>query len=95
MRIGFIGAGVMGKTMGSLLGACGYEIAGYFSRSETSAYRATKEVGGKFYSDAAKLAASCDVLFIIPGRAVKSGSWIKQANVWGLGSCGSYEPVYL
>jgi predicted short-subunit dehydrogenase-like oxidoreductase (DUF2520 family) len=72
MRIGFIGAGVMGKTMGSLLGACGYEIAGYFSRSETSAYRATKEVGGKFYSDAAKLAASCDVLFITtPDDAVK------------------------
>ena len=64
MRIGFIGAGVMGKTMGSLLSSCGYEIAGYFSRSETSAYRATKEIGGKFYSDAAKLAANCDVLFL-------------------------------
>lgn len=64
MRIGFIGAGLMGKTMGLLLGSCGYEIAGYLSRSETSALRVAKEVGGRFYSDAAKLAANCDVLFI-------------------------------
>jgi len=64
MRIGFVGAGLMGKTMGLLLSRCGYEIAGYFSRSETSACRVAKEVGGKFYSDLSKLAANCDVLFI-------------------------------
>ena len=64
MRVGFIGAGVMGKTMGLLLGRCGCEVVGYFSRSETSALRVAKEVGGKFYSDMAKLAANCDVLFL-------------------------------
>lgn len=64
MRVGFIGAGLMGKTMGLLLSRCGYEIAGYFSRSETGACRAAKEVGGKFYSDISKLAVNCDVLFI-------------------------------
>lgn len=64
MRVGFIGAGLMGKTMGVLLSRCGYELSGYFSRSETTACRVAKEVGGKFYSDMARLAANCDVLFI-------------------------------
>lgn len=64
MKVGFIGAGVMGKTMGILLGGCGYEIVGFSSRSETSALRAAKEVGGRFFSDAAKLAAACEILFI-------------------------------
>lgn len=64
MRIGFIGAGVMGKAMGMLLRGCGYEIAGYSSRCETSALRVAKEVGGKFFSDNTKLVANCDVLFI-------------------------------
>ena len=64
MRIGFIGAGVMGKTMGLLLGSCGYEIVGYTSRSETSALRVAKEVGGKFFSDGAKLSANSDILFL-------------------------------
>lgn len=64
MRVGFIGAGLMGKTMGLLLSRCGYEVVGYFSRSETNAFRVAKEVGGKFYSDMPKLASNCDVLFI-------------------------------
>ena len=64
MRVGFIGAGLMGKTMGLLLSRCGYEIMGYFSRSETTACRVAKEVGGKFYSDMSKLACNCDILFI-------------------------------
>lgn len=64
MRVGFVGAGLMGRTMGILLGRSGYEVVGYFSRSETSAYRVAKEVGSKFFSDMGKLAANCDVLFI-------------------------------
>jgi predicted short-subunit dehydrogenase-like oxidoreductase (DUF2520 family) len=64
MRVGFVGAGLMGRTMGMLLSRSGYEVVGYFSRSETSAYRVAKEVGSKFFSDMCKLAASCDVLFI-------------------------------
>lgn len=64
MRVGFIGAGIMGRTMGILLGRSGCEVAGYFSRSETSAARVAKEVGGKFFSDMGKLADCSDVLFI-------------------------------
>lgn len=80
MRVGFIGAGIMGKTMGLLLGRCGYEIVGYFSRSETTAYRVAKEVGGKFFSDVGKLAVNCDILFVttpddaIPQIAVTLGN---------------------
>ncbi len=64
MRVGFIGAGIMGRTMGMLLSHSGWEVVGYFSRSETSACRVAKEVGGKFFSDMGKLAANSDVLFI-------------------------------
>lgn len=74
MKIGFIGAGKMGFTMGRHLAdyfkscnnvdnaAC--KVAGYYSRTADSARQAAEFTDTKYYEDLSDLARECEILFI-------------------------------
>jgi predicted short-subunit dehydrogenase-like oxidoreductase (DUF2520 family) len=71
MRIGFIGAGRMGFTLGRYLrdkvkdGDCSdVEVTGYYSRNPESARQAAEFTDTKYYDDVADLLRECDVLFL-------------------------------
>ena len=62
MRIGFIGAGRMGFTLGKHLKTNGAGIVGYFSRSTDSAKEAATFTDSSFYETIEALVADCDAI---------------------------------
>ncbi|MGN0435645.1 MAG: Rossmann-like and DUF2520 domain-containing protein [Wujia sp.] len=73
MRIGFIGAGKMGFTMGKHLAdysrasgdalAHGIKVMGYYSRNPMNAKEAAEFTDTKYYNDMTELVRECDMLF--------------------------------
>ena len=64
MRIGFIGAGKVGFSLGKYFSLHGAEVAGYFSRSFESAEKAARFTGTAAYRDRSELIEACDMLFL-------------------------------
>ncbi len=67
MKIGFIGAGKMGYTLGRHLkekATSRCEIVGYYSQSLDSAKDAAKFTDTAYYEDLEELVCACDTLFI-------------------------------
>lgn len=64
MRIGFIGAGRVGFTMGRYLAEHGNDVAGYYSRNVESAKEAAEFTGTLCYENVGDLVKACDVLFL-------------------------------
>lgn len=63
MKIGFIGAGKVGSSLGKYFSDSG-TVMGYSSRSAESARFAAEFTSSKFYDSAAALVSDCDVIFI-------------------------------
>ena len=73
MRIGFIGAGKVGTALGLYFKKHGLVIAGYRSRSEASARRASMLTESAVFSTLPLLAENCDVLFVTtPDAAISA-----------------------
>jgi predicted short-subunit dehydrogenase-like oxidoreductase (DUF2520 family) len=71
MRIGFIGAGKMGFTLGKYLKTAAEEnrlddirVVGYYSKNPESARQAAEFTDTKYYDEKAELMSECDVLFL-------------------------------
>lgn len=64
MRIGFIGGGKVGRAFGKFLVERGYDVAGYASRSLSSAQAAAAFAGTGWFGSPAELAAECDLIFL-------------------------------
>lgn len=64
MKIGFIGAGKVGKSFGKYLTNKGIAVEGYYSRSLKSAEEATKYVEGKVFTSLMEITLSCSMIFI-------------------------------
>jgi predicted short-subunit dehydrogenase-like oxidoreductase (DUF2520 family) len=66
MKIGFIGAGKIGFTLGRYFAEKGVFIAGYYSRTVSSALEASNFAGGRAYVKVSHLlgASDCDVLIL-------------------------------
>ncbi len=64
MKIGFIGAGRMGFTLGKYLCENGYEVAGYYSRNTEHAREAAGFTETLCYKDLDSLVKACDTLFL-------------------------------
>lgn len=70
MRIGFVGAGKVGCSLGRYL-AQEHDLIGYASKSYPSAQTAAKLTGSKAFDNAAALFEECDALFITtPDRQI-------------------------
>lgn len=73
--IGFIGAGKVGCTIGKHLTEHGYQVQGYYSRSETSASYAAEFTNSQCYLELCDLIKDSDTLFLtVPDGAI--------ADVW-------------
>lgn len=71
MRIGFIGAGKVGCTLGRYIALHGGELVGYYSKSEESARWASEFTSTVVYRDLGELVAACDALFLtVPDGAI-------------------------
>jgi predicted short-subunit dehydrogenase-like oxidoreductase (DUF2520 family) len=76
MRLGFIGAGKMGFTLGKYLSAGGAELSGYSSRAQASAEEAAVFTGSRAFQDPASLIQATDLIFLtVPDDAL--------VPVWG------------
>lgn len=64
MRIGIIGAGKVGVTLGKYLTDTGITVCGFYSRTKTSAAQAADFVKTKLYEELEDLIRASDTLFI-------------------------------
>jgi len=64
MKVGFIGAGKVGTTLGKYFSTRGIEVTGYFSRSIQSAKEAASFTGSRASGNADALMELSDVLFL-------------------------------
>ena len=72
MKIGFIGAGKVGFTLGKYFAEKGMELTGYCSSSEVSARKAAEFTGSEYFENAEKLIAASDAVFLtVPDGAIK------------------------
>lgn len=80
MRIGFIGAGKVGFTLGKYFAENGAEISGYYSLYESDTKEAAEFVGCTAYDDRLKLVSDSDVIFItVPDGQIQS-EWLRIAS---------------
>lgn len=64
MKIGFIGAGKAGTSLGAYFVKHGISVAGYFSRTMESSTRAARSTGSAAFSNTEDLCSACDAVFI-------------------------------
>ncbi len=64
MEIGFIGAGKVGTAMGIYLDSLGLSVSGYYSRSISSANKASLYINSNVYDDLRRLVVASDFLGI-------------------------------
>ncbi|MBE6010187.1 MAG: DUF2520 domain-containing protein [Lachnospiraceae bacterium] len=71
MKIGFIGAGKAGFSLGKFLTERGIEITGYYNHHPESAAEAAQFTGTRAYDSKDQLVADSDMLFLtVPDRAI-------------------------
>ena len=64
MRIGFIGAGKVGFSLGKFFVSRNIQVTGYYSRHQESAKEAAKFTETKFYKDISMLIKDSDAIFV-------------------------------
>ncbi|WP_082325746.1 Rossmann-like and DUF2520 domain-containing protein [Ruminococcus flavefaciens] len=73
MKIGFIGAGKVGFSLGKYLAEKGMDISGYYSRSEMSAHEAAEFTGSELFLSPERLIINSDAVFItVPDGEIKN-----------------------
>lgn len=73
VRVGFIGAGKVGCTLGKLFAQEGVCVSGYASRHEASAAAAARFTGSKSYQSADELVLDSDAVFLtVPDAEIPS-----------------------
>ena len=89
MKIGFIGAGKVGCTLGKYFSQGGLDISGYFSRTNASAIEAAQFTDSKYYSDLLSLIEHSDFIFITVSDDKISSIWdhIKEMPIQGKFIC--------
>lgn len=89
MRIGFIGAGKVGFSLGKYLSVNGMTLSGYFSRSRSSAEEAAGFTDSAVFDSPSELLAESDVIFItVPDGTISSVfSQLKGCGISGKTIC--------
>ncbi len=77
MRIGFIGAGRVGCSLGKYLkeSESGWELAGYYSRSVASAREAADFTESEVFTDLLQLAKDCDAIAVTTADGAIADVW--------------------
>lgn len=72
MKIGFIGAGKVGFSLGKYFCERGLDVIGYYSRNPQSAKQAAEFTGTMYFNDIASIVEASDTLFLtVPDGAIK------------------------
>jgi predicted short-subunit dehydrogenase-like oxidoreductase (DUF2520 family) len=72
MRIGFIGAGKVGFSLGKYFCEHGLNVTGYYSRNPQSALQAAKFTGTMYFDDIVSIVEASDTLFLtVPDGTIK------------------------
>lgn len=72
MRIGFVGAGKVGFTLGRYFTEHHMDVSGYYSKSKSAAMQASDFTHTRYYETLEDLAASSDALFLtVPDGAIE------------------------
>lgn len=89
MRIGFIGAGKVGFSLGKYLSVNGMTLSGYFSRSRSSAEEAAGFTDSAVFDSPSELLKESDVIFItVPDGTISSVfSQLKGCGISGKTIC--------
>ena len=89
MRIGIIGAGKVGTTLGKYVALHGGNVSGYYSRTGQSAREAAQFTGTEYFRSLATLSEASDTLFITTTDGEISKVWdcIAARNVEGKVVC--------
>ena len=89
MRIGFIGAGKVGFSLGKYLSVNGMTLSGYFSRSRSSAEEAAGFTDSAVFDSPSELLKESDVIFItVPDGTISSVfSQLKDRGISGKTIC--------
>jgi predicted short-subunit dehydrogenase-like oxidoreductase (DUF2520 family) len=75
MKIGFVGAGKVGFTLGKYFVLQGQEIAGFFSRSAAAAKEAAAFTGTDYFETLDDILSASDILFLTVPDAAISDVW--------------------
>ena len=85
MRIGFIGAGKVGVTLGAYFKENGRRVVGYASRLFSDAKEAAKITGTHAYSSISQLVADCDMIWISTQDGQIASVWnaLRKSDIAG------------
>jgi predicted short-subunit dehydrogenase-like oxidoreductase (DUF2520 family) len=73
IRIGFIGAGKVGCSLGRYIAEKGGTLSGYYSRRDSSAKDAADFTGSRTFASAAELMESSDIIFVtVPDDSIRA-----------------------
>ena len=75
IRIGFIGAGKVGFSLGKYFRENNLNVIGYYSKNLDSAKRAAEFTDSKYYNDMEILIQECDIIFITTLDGVINEIW--------------------
>lgn len=83
MRIGFIGAGKVGFTLGKYFAVNGLDVAGYYSRNYKSAEEAAAFTCSEAFDSITRLAGICDIIFltVTDGNIREVAESLKRAGI--------------
>ena len=89
MKVGFVGAGKVGCSMGMLFASTQHNLVGYYSRTSSSAIDAADFTNSKHFSNLETLIKESDTLFItVPDDAIASvWNQIKHMSIAGKMIC--------
>ena len=81
MKIGFIGAGKVGFSLGKYFKENGLDISGYYSRNPNSSAEAAQFTQTKSYDTIAEILKASDTLFITTSDAAIATIWDQMKNL--------------
>lgn len=81
MKTGFIGAGKVGCSLGKYLSQK-YEISGFFSRTFSSAEKASEIAGGNAFESPSQLAENSDIIFLTVPDGLIAETWEKYKELF-------------
>ena len=80
-KIGFIGAGKVGFTLGKYLAMHGIEISGYYSRTPASAKEAAEFTQSRYYTSIEEITKDSDTLFLTVPDGTIGEIWDDMRNL--------------
>lgn len=87
MRMGFVGAGKLGFTLGKYFTENGIDVSGYYSRSRESARDASEFTNSRQFSSLEEVVNSCDAVFLTVPDSTIEEVWNEIKNYSLKGKC--------